>query len=685
MKGPEEIAAIYYDLLSENDRPSSVKALEYTLAKHIKTKLLNFDPITDSQLAVALEKNGLNELILEFGHRPDLLVRILKIFREELALDLDVIDFANQYEGIRTSPRMRRSRRPDAVSNGSESNLIRDLAVFNKTFTRKKSESAYSERFEYQLLVSLFSREFENNSEQALADLEASAGELDKPEFAHVPDPIKDRLKNSYRKVQAEFFETLKVKIEGLRVRAFPFQKHAILEGLKKDNLILGDEPGLGKTLQALGIAENYRPESGRKILTLWVTNKTNSEPFHDELLLLTKTNDSQILNLSPLTTDERVRELRNIVSGANELPKYLIIHPEALVGIDEHWRSILNERVDMIVVDEAQMLDSPDTQRTNAINDFVKAKKILLTASPYQSDPARLFNVLNFIAPRRFGISEAGFQTRYLSSRAGLRELEVDMSTFLIRRVKEQVANYVKPLGQQSAADQIERSNALIPKKVEAEAIEFQLSREQNLAYVDAVSRPHVYAKKTGQESDNGYGHFQIVQFLYQIEGAHQIFRRAYGASTSPRTEALKARLASVLKDGEKAIVFTERLASATDLARDLAEYDPMVLNSTVSSVARRNEIIENFQDKTHPSQILILSYGVGSTSLNLSAATHVLFAELPFNFIKIYQAGSRAERIYNQSSAAHIKEDVHFHHVVARLDENILAEARTSGFSNL
>ena len=44
-----------------------------------------------------------------------------------------------------------------------------------------------------------------------------------------------------------------------LKVEPYPYQKEGILFGLEKKHFLIGDEPGLGKTLQSIGVADCAR------------------------------------------------------------------------------------------------------------------------------------------------------------------------------------------------------------------------------------------------------------------------------------------------------------------------------------------------------------------------------------------------------------------------------------------
>ena len=41
-----------------------------------------------------------------------------------------------------------------------------------------------------------------------------------------------------------------------LKIEPYPYQQEGILYGLQKKRLFIGDEPGLGKTLQSIGIVD---------------------------------------------------------------------------------------------------------------------------------------------------------------------------------------------------------------------------------------------------------------------------------------------------------------------------------------------------------------------------------------------------------------------------------------------
>lgn len=48
----------------------------------------------------------------------------------------------------------------------------------------------------------------------------------------------------------------MEVLKHNLKIEPYPYQRAGILQGLKWKRLLIGDEPGLGKTLQSIGIVD---------------------------------------------------------------------------------------------------------------------------------------------------------------------------------------------------------------------------------------------------------------------------------------------------------------------------------------------------------------------------------------------------------------------------------------------
>jgi len=166
-----------------------------------------------------------------------------------------------------------------------------------------------------------------------------------------------------------------------------PHQKVAIEKLLANDKFILADDMGLGKTTSAI-IASL---ESGaKKILIIcpaslkinWqreIENYSNRKTLIVEGRKWGSTFDYYIINY-------------DIVKNyhSTETPE---------IG-QENNNSIINEKFDLAIVDEAHYISNTTAQRTKLINDILKniPKVWLLTGTPMTSKPINYYNLLRIV-----------------------------------------------------------------------------------------------------------------------------------------------------------------------------------------------------------------------------------------------------------------------------------------------
>jgi SNF2 family DNA or RNA helicase len=112
-----------------------------------------------------------------------------------------------------------------------------------------------------------------------------------------------------------------------------------------------------------------------------------------------------------------------------------------------------------------------------------------------------------------------------------------------------------------------------------------------------------------------------------------------------------LSDRLAALTRSGEKALLFSQFVAEpfgAHRLAKELAEFRPLVLTGTVDPVGRASLIAEFERDPSR--QLMILSLRAGGLGLNLTAASCVFHFDRWWNPAVEAQAEDRVHRIGQQ-----------------------------------
>jgi hypothetical protein len=219
-----------------------------------------------------------------------------------------------------------------------------------------------------------------------------------------------------------------------------PHQIDAALFALKNPlskGVILADEVGLGKTIEAALVLGQYWAERKRRLLIICPASLRKQ--WAQELL--EKFNlPSQILDAQSL------RKLRHGQSfDALAGKQILIMSYQFAVRLELDLRSVA---WNLVVIDEAHKLRNAH-KPTNRIGQSLKRalsgrQKLLLTATPLQNSLLELYGLSTLIDDHQFG-DETAFRRQYMQSGADLPMLRTRLKSFVQRSLRKDVLEYVK------------------------------------------------------------------------------------------------------------------------------------------------------------------------------------------------------------------------------------------------
>ena len=219
-----------------------------------------------------------------------------------------------------------------------------------------------------------------------------------------------------------------------------PHQIEAALFALKSPlskGVILADEVGLGKTIEAALILCQYWAERRRHLLVICPASirKQWSLELEEKFNLPTTILDSVAYrraqvdgNPAPFLTDRIVITSLNFASAMQTDVRAV------------PW--------DMVVIDEAHKLRNsyrPSNQMGQRLRwALEERRKVLLTATPLQNSLLELYGLSTVIDEHIFGDAGA-FRAQYMRQDSDLRELRNRLTYFCKRTLRNQVTEYVQ------------------------------------------------------------------------------------------------------------------------------------------------------------------------------------------------------------------------------------------------
>ena len=384
-------------------------------------------------------------------------------------------------------------------------------------------------------------------------------------------------------------------------------QKEAIKSLVENKKFILADDMGLGKTTSTIiGALET----GAKKTLIICPASlKINWQ--------------REIQNYTDRPT--------SIIEGKKwEDGDFVIINYDIIKNFhDVNNKSesiILNNKFDLIIVDEAHYIQNKQAQRTKLINDIAKASERLwlLTGTPITSRPINYYNLLNLIdCPVALNWMAyvkrycSGFQFRAgkrrvwnVSGASNLEELRDRTSNLILRRLKENVLD--------------------LPDKI----ITPVYLRLKSKEYESLMGEYYQWFDKSG-EADS-----LTLQFT-KLTKVRQVIAEEKVSSTIELCE-------NIIEQGKKVIVFTN-FTKTLEMILEHFGKSAVRLDGSMSQKDRQDSV-DRFQNDENV-MVFVGNIKAAGTGITLTAGEAVIMNDLSFLPSDHSQAEDRAYR-YGQKN---------------------------------
>jgi len=363
--------------------------------------------------------------------------------------------------------------------------------------------------------------------------------------------------------------------------------------------VLLADQMGLGKTIQAIGALRVLLRDSTGSALVLVPSGlvlqwRRQFREWAPELSLSTCIG-------SPEDRRGRWRAPAQVYLTSFDALRTDITLPAPLGPRHRDWL--------VVVADEAQRIKNAHTAISATVKALPCRRAWALTGTPLENRPDDAVSILDFVAP---GLHDPAHLL------LGLRRA---LARVQLRRRRAEVLHELPP----------KTVFELAPELLPAQRASYEIAHREGLVWLRSLGTA-----------------LRITHVLELILRLKQICNACPRTGASAKLDDLLPRLHALAEIGEKSLVFSQFVAApfgAEAIAAAARTLNPVLLTGGMSPAARDDAVAQFASDPGR--HVLVASLRAGGVGLNLTAASAVFHFDRWWNPAVEAQAEDRAHRI--------------------------------------
>ena len=374
----------------------------------------------------------------------------------------------------------------------------------------------------------------------------------------------------------------------------------------------LADDMGLGKTLQAIALLSKLHEEKKKKSMV--IMPKSLIYNWENEIKKFSST-------LKVVIYYGINRDLSSLKKVDIILTTYGTIRNDI--------ENLLEQKFDLLVLDESQNIKNINSQTTKAVLLLNAKKRVALSGTPIENNLLELYSLFRFLNPEMFG-SVQEFTNDYIvpiqkySDTSTIEELRKKIYPFLLRRVKKEVL-------------------ADLPDKIE-KLVYVDMNDEHRRFYEER--RKYYYSLLEKNTSSQGnFDKFFVLQAINELRHIVSSPELESKKIISSKKEVLIENVIEAIENNHKVLVFVNYLSSIESICDSLKENKIKYLKMTGQTKDRQN-LVDKFQNDSRY-KVFVMTLKTGGVGLNLVSADTIFIYDPWWNTTVENQAIDRAYRL--------------------------------------
>jgi SWI/SNF-related matrix-associated actin-dependent regulator 1 of chromatin subfamily A len=416
-----------------------------------------------------------------------------------------------------------------------------------------------------------------------------------------------------------------------LKIEPYPYQREGIIFGLDKHRLLIGDEPGLGKTLQSIGIVDTANAYPALVICpsSLKINWQREFEKFTNKKALVL---DNATRTAWPYFLQMGMFHVA--IVNYESLRKYFVWDINSSDRRSFRLKDVVfNDAIKVfrsVIIDESHRVKDPSAQQTIFARGIAEGKeyRILLSGTPVVNRPADLIAQLSIMGR----LPEFGGRAKFLAEYGG-GEISKE------RRAKDEEdapRNLDRLSTELYSRCMIRREKAKVltqlPDKTRTDLIVDISNRDE---YMLAEADLAEYLRQYTECNDIDIRRKMRMEALVKFMTLRSLSAKG---KVKQAIDFVRVFLAS----GKPLILF----CSLHEIVDELCKAFPDAVRVTGrDNATSKQQAVDSFQNGY--SQLIVCSIKAAGVGLTLTASSNVAFVEFPWTYADCCQCEDRAHRI--------------------------------------